>query len=41
VARGFTPGPEMGKLLEQLYDAQLEGRLEEELNLLCISQTGV
>jgi tRNA nucleotidyltransferase/poly(A) polymerase len=41
VARGFTPGPEMGNLLEQLYDAQLEGRLEEELKILCISQTGV
>ncbi len=41
VARGITPGPEMGKLLEKLYDAQLEGRLEQELKLLCISQTGV
>lgn len=32
--RGFKPGPEMGKLLEELYDAQLEGRLDEELRKL-------
>jgi len=34
LARGFTPGPEMGKLLDELYDAQLEGRLDEELRKL-------
>jgi len=29
LACGFKPGPELGKLLTALYDAQLEGRLDE------------
>lgn len=31
LARGFKPGPELGRHLEELYDAQLEGRLDEAL----------
>ena len=34
LALGFKPGPKMGKLLNKLYDAQLEGRLEEEMKKL-------
>ena len=33
-ALGIPPGPAMGKLLAELYDAQLEGRLEEEMGKL-------
>ena len=31
LALGFKPGPRMGKLLAELYDAQLEGRLDEAM----------
>jgi len=31
LALGIPPGPPMGKLLAELYDAQLEGRLDEAL----------
>jgi len=34
LARGLQPGPAMGQLLSDLYDAQLEGRLEEALAAL-------
>jgi poly(A) polymerase len=34
LALGFKPGPKMGKLLHTLYDAQLDGRLDEEMRKL-------
>jgi len=34
LARGLQPGPAMGQLLSDLYDAQLEGRLDEALAAL-------
>lgn len=34
LARGLQPGPAMGQLLNDLYDAQLEGRLDEALEKL-------
>ena len=34
LAMGVKPGPQMGLLLRELYDAQLEGRLEEAVNQL-------
>jgi tRNA nucleotidyltransferase/poly(A) polymerase len=34
LARGFPSGPAMGPLLNDLYDAQLEGRLDEALAAL-------
>jgi poly(A) polymerase len=34
LARGFPAGPAMGPLLNDLYDAQLEGRLDEALAAL-------
>lgn len=34
VARGIQPGPAMGQMLNDLYDAQLEGRLDEALEKL-------
>ena len=35
LALGIPPGPKMGTLLRKLYDAQLEGRLDEELGKIC------
>lgn len=34
LARGYPAGPALGKMLEALYDAQLEGRLDEALAAL-------
>jgi poly(A) polymerase len=39
LARGFPAGPAMGPLLSDLYDAQLEGRLDEALARLENSPT--
>jgi poly(A) polymerase len=34
IARGHRPGPELGRLLERLYDAQLEGAYPDRESLL-------
>ncbi len=34
IARGYRPGPELGRLLERLYDAQLEGACPDRDALL-------